>query len=307
MNKMTREEINRKLEQLRETRLDDENYSSKPFSIISCYDIVECFETITLKRKCDFCKKNFLITGSYDRIHSIADYEDIVHEFRQAGLQAKFVYHCDACAEKHHLHHYEMRLKTFDEDDWHTSIPSCEPSDADFKKCISNSDYRLVLKFLAVKNAIHDVPAFFDRLYNKIFAKKEKVPYIDFFAKKNLTVSRALTLIKESVEYSGDWIYTRFIENCKILTYIYLENSPSGGLDGFSKIRVDEVLSTVLGLTIVYDKEEFRKSLFCEFSNDGIDIEDVYAMLDCCNKDTFTVREYTDFVEAVYKKYKSWE
>lgn len=156
---------------------------------------------------------------------------------------------------------------------------------------------------------------------------------IDFYAEKNLTVMRALSMIKEHIiphsEYFfGDFeghIFERpkcvtvfddfksfFAKRYSALTYkgiiadVEIDAHDDLKKNGFIKTQIDIALGKVLGLTVIYDKEEMRNNIACILKEfDKIELIDkAYEMLETCSKEVFTAFDCDEFMNAFFKKYK---
>lgn len=76
--------------------------------------------------------------------------------------------------------------------------------------------------------------------------------------------------------------------------------------NGFIKTQIDIALGKVLGLTVIYDKEEMRNNIACILKEfDKIELIDkAYEMLETCSKEVFTAFDCDEFMNAFFKKYK---
>jgi len=164
MEKLTRKQIDERLEQLRKTRLSEENYFTTRPAMAMCY-APRMDKEIFTNKKCRECGKEFKIVWGVWDDENIEIYEgkdnSIVEKFRNIGIDAKLICNCEICVEKHNLNQFEMWIKTPDEEEWHKSIPQikCENNhflqhkqEIDLSKCVSDFEYKLVLDFLIIPN-----------------------------------------------------------------------------------------------------------------------------------------------------------
>lgn len=215
--------------------------------------------------------------------NNIEEFEGIANQLGKTGLKAKTVYNCFNCGEKHKLNSMEIWLKTFDEDNWHISVPEISQNKNANKDILITTafEYGLVLNFFNVPDNIDNLTDYFDRLYNTEFCKREsnffsdKNP-IDFHTVKDLSVMKAINLIKEHTGYGKgdtDNIFNRFISyfanEYKVLSYKGLNGEDYIYNTGFIKTQIDMAICKVLGLNIIYDKAEVQRNIECIFSADS--------------------------------------
>lgn len=114
---LSREEINKKLEQLRVSKLGEvKELNDDELSIPTamCYAMVMP-RMMTISRFCSHCKRPFEFCAE-ERKNIYYDYEDIVNEFFEAGVVAELNYICPECAEKLG-HDLEMKI-AYDADNY---------------------------------------------------------------------------------------------------------------------------------------------------------------------------------------------
>lgn len=140
-------------------------------------------------------------------------------------------------------------------------------------------------------------------------------PPIDFYAVPDLTVPRALELIKKHTDFGNgdgehDFIFYRFVtffwDRYRVLSYrgIIRAIDDMHEETGFVKPQIDLALFKVLGMTVVYDLEEMRKNIdliWKENNRQGL-LPFAYASLEKTEKTQFTVKEYVDFMERIQEK-----
>lgn len=168
MKKLTRTEIDERLEALRKTKdAEENNYFHTANLHAMCYVTISPFMTgeKSITRTCCTCGNEFIV-GKYTLDEfNIKHYEDIVKRFENAGMQAEIKYFCDTCKDCPTSIIY---LKTQDETDWHISYPRYEDSDLNkFYDCTDLSDYETVLKFLT--QAILPEKLSYSQLFNEIY------------------------------------------------------------------------------------------------------------------------------------------
>ncbi len=177
MEKLTRDQINKKLEILRRSRLNEESYVITRPAMAMCYSMSypkECSKLYV----CVTCGKEFKVSWRSNSSATIEDFEKIVERFRAAGVEAELVCNCEECVAHHGCNRYEIRIKTEEERDWHFSFPNIERRFGAEDQYTSDFEYELVLKFLTVPEKIKDLYAFFDHLYNFEFRKRELEFYV---------------------------------------------------------------------------------------------------------------------------------
>lgn len=140
-------------------------------------------------------------------------------------------------------------------------------------------------------------------------------PPVDFYAVPDLTVPRALELIKRHTDFCNgdgehDFIFYRFVtllgNQYRVLTYRGINGATDDirAKAGFIKTQIDLALFKVLGLTVVYDLEEMRRNIdliWRENNRQGL-LPFAYASLEQTGKTQFTVREYADFMDRLQEK-----
>ena len=140
-------------------------------------------------------------------------------------------------------------------------------------------------------------------------------PPIDFYAVPDLTVSRALELIKKHIDFCNDdgkrdFIFYHFVmfleDRYRVLSYRGINGATDDthAKKGFIKTQIDLALFKVLGLTAVYDLEEMRRNIdliWKENNRQGL-LPFAYALLEKTGKTQFTVKEYVDFMDRMQEK-----
>lgn len=320
MEKITREVINKRLEKLRESRFNEESYTITKPAMAMCYSI-DYIERDPAIYSCSECGKKFeIFSCSFDKC-TIQTFEKIVEKYRSIGLDTELRCNCEECVSQKNCNWYEVRIKAADEDNWHISLPCLDRQcNGDEDRYTSDFEYELVFKFLTISKEIDDFAKFFDELYNVKFRERElkfysEKPPINFYKEQNLTVARAIELIKKHTSFGNpkkncDYIFYRFMslfsEMFQELTYkgINGEKFVHSYKDaGFIKTQTDMALSKVLGLTVVYDIEEMRKNINFIFTARKMEtfISQAYEILEQSDKQEFTVWEYSEFMKELYK------
>lgn len=145
-------------------------------------------------------------------------------------------------------------------------------------------------------------------------------PPVDFYAVPDLTVPRALELIKRHTNFCNgdgehDFIFYRFVtllgNQYRVLTYRGINGATDDtrAKAGFIKTQIDLALFKVLGLTVVYDLEEMRRNIdliWKENNRQGL-LSFAYALLEKTGKIQFTVKEYVDFMDRMQQILKPVE
>lgn len=307
--RLTRKQINERLEQLRESWADEESYFITQGSNAMCYMVdferEPKFDTL----KCGKCGKEFQVkqgtTYGYDRITT---------DFCKVGMDAKFVCHCEDCVNTHALYSYEIWIKAQDETAWHKSYPQIGRDYDGVKwtaKRTSNFEYGLVLDFLRAQTESIDLPKFFADFYNVQFRKTEK----DFFKSKPVLDFSEVETVQDGLDLIGSdcggFIYNRcmslFAEKFKALTYkgINGESYTHESQDaGFIKTQIDWALSKVLGLEIIYELAEVKRNIAFLFeSREMVEfIDQAIEFLLEERKTAFTVWKYSEFMDSVYPR-----
>jgi hypothetical protein len=324
MKKLTREQIDERLKLLRESRANEESYFSTRPAMAMCY-MPSVLGRKSAKRKCEKCGKEFTITWTNYDHETIEKYDmnvkdlegytrkSIVAQFKEIGMDAKLVCYCDGCASKGHR--FEMWIKSPDEKEWHKSIPSIGHyyEDEGAADRVSDFEYGLVLKFLSAPIQEPDLCSFFDQIYNVKFRVSEKnffadKPPIDFKKESPLTLKKAINLIKNHTGFDGkaktampgsgtNFIFNRFIEmfsdEYRDLSYKGIISDDSMHYDedaGFIKTQIDRALHKILGLNIIYDKDEIKRNI--EYY-----VSQAFEIFDETGKDKFTFAEYSAFMK----------
>lgn len=330
METITREEINRKLEILRESKSDDESYKqskNRPPSAM-CYMVA--MPRYPEKLKCNICGKQESWDMKDDYFAAISsfspDVERKVRMLQEAGLDATYVYHCRKCMKKYKKSMFEIWVKAADDDEWNITIPadSCGLSGED-KEPVTREEYLLTSIFLTATDQTQNLAKEFDYLYNEVYRsmaleefvgkelfesidvdcktdvhcikyesiniiqKDPKLFYsgiapLDFYSVKDLSVSKALSMIKKQLEqmecyHDCGGLYWEFYQDvfCRFsyLTYvgIYPRDEDTKML-GIPKVEVDRALRKVLDINFEYDYDELRKMIEAQLKfenhiNDG--------------------------------------
>ena len=122
MEKFTKEQIDKRLAKLRESRLADETYEFIRPAMAMCYSI-SMPHWMSERRQCASCGKIFAITVSSDNTLKPKTADEIAEKFRRIGMEAQFRCNCDECVNKLNAVRYEMLVKAGDELKWHISFP----------------------------------------------------------------------------------------------------------------------------------------------------------------------------------------
>lgn len=330
MEEITREEINRRLEKLRESKSDDESYKkskNRPPSAM-CYMVA--MPNYPEKFKCNICGKDEYWDINDDFFATIIDFSPDVEEkirmLQNAGLDATYVYHCRKCVKKHKKSMFEIWVKAVDDDEWNITIPAGSYGQRDKDtESVTYEEYLLTSIFLTAIDQSQNLAKEFDHLYNEVYRsmaleefvgkelfesidvdyetdvhwikyEKEKIIQkdpklfysgiapIDFYSVKDLSVSKALSMIKKQLEqmecyHDCEGLYWEFYQrvfcNFHYLTYvgIYPRDEDTRML-GIPKVEVDGALKKVLNINFEYDYDELRKMIEAELKlvnhiNDG--------------------------------------
>lgn len=178
MEKLTKEQIDKRLAKLRESRLADETYEFIRPAMAMCYSM-SAPRQMSERRQCASCGKIFEISvSSYDKFKpKTAD--EIAEKFRRTGMDAQFRCNCNECVNKLNAARYEMLVKAGDELKWHISFPDIgvfhKENNNDYTSAL---EYELVYNFLTAPEKIEDIAGFFDELYNKKFRKQKLAFYV---------------------------------------------------------------------------------------------------------------------------------
>lgn len=308
VKKLSRKQINEKLEILRNSWSAEESYFITQGSFAMCYMIAPEREPEYDILQCGKCGKEFQVKKGITH-----GYVQTAKDFCKTGLIAKFVCHCEDCVRVHGLNDYEMWVKAQDETAWHKSYPQMGIDYERGKwlsKYTSDFEYELVLDFLRAQEAI-DLPEFFTDFYNIKFRKTE----MDFFKSKQpldfsriKTVQDGLALIGSDC---GGYIYNRcislFEESYKALTYKGINGkgfTHESQDAGFIKTQIDRALSKVLGLEIIYELGEVKRNIAFLFESRGMTeyIDQAIELLLEERKTSFTVWKYSEFMDSIYPK-----
>ena len=179
MEKFTKEQIDKRLAKLRESRLADETYEFIRPAMAMCYSISMPY-WMSERRQCASCGKIFAITVSSDNTLKPKTADEIAEKFRRIGMEAQFRCNCDECVNKLNAARYEMLVKAGDELKWHISFPDIRVfhNENDNNDYTSALEYELVYNFLTVPEKIEDLAGFFYELYNKNFRKQKLAFYV---------------------------------------------------------------------------------------------------------------------------------
>lgn len=321
MEEITREEINRRLEKLRESKSDDESYKkskNRPPSAM-CYMVAMSYGVE--KVRCDTCGTICRVDkGDFQKLEYTTDM------LRNAGLIAHYSFNCDKCVKKHKKNRFEIWIKTFDDDEWNITVPVNYARGYDItKRYVSSNEYGLAATFLTATDQSQNLAKEFDHLYNEVYRsmaleefvgkelfesidvdcktdvywikyEKEKIIQkdpklfysgiapLDFYSVKDLSVSKALSMIKKQLEqmecyHDCEGLYWEFYQRVfcdfSYLTYvgIYPRDEDTRML-GIPKVEVDGALRKVLGINFEYDYDELRKMIEAQLKfenhiNDG--------------------------------------
>lgn len=217
MEKLTREQIDARLEKLRQSRFDEDPYADpddlnslwrKPPSFAMCYmtTIDEDFFDKTPKTEkvtCENCGiSRQVLQKDFDSAMSL------VNELNNAGLVSKLVYNCPHCTTQYHKAEYEIWIKTIDDSAWNVTVPysitSCEDDD---KNVVYDDEYHFAVKFLTEKTRSKDLsypclyPEYNDNTYGeyklKIDSALHKVLKLDIIFDLNE--------LKKNIEIALNW------------------------------------------------------------------------------------------------------
>ncbi|MGN1077496.1 MAG: hypothetical protein ACI4ST_03190 [Candidatus Gallimonas sp.] len=324
MEKQTKEQIDKRLKKLRESRLEDESYTVTRPEMAMCYSMSpDRFRTAY--RFCAECGEMYRISWNESDGDFLSAAEGIVRKFYDVGMEGELIYRCPACAKLRNRNPYEIRLKIGNGQSCSSYPVMYNP----FNRTDATSirEYELVLKFLSAPESI-DLAEFFDRLYNGRFremqtpqnrsgvsckTEESKWTPIDFRAEKDLTLSRALALVKNRVGRGekADISYSRFLSlfssSFSVLTYkglIAQETVHNFRDAGLIKTQIDRALNKVLGMVFVYDSEEVRKSIKSIWTLHGVNefIPLAYRTLEESGKESFTLAQYDCFMERIARE-----
>lgn len=143
---LSREEINKKLDKLRKSRIEDGSYKSvKPVNAM-CYSMM--FPTsITIQKDCYHCHKTFDIETT-DIDNDFDEYEEIVKKFLKVGVEAELRYLCPDCI-KEKGHELELMIKIDSNEIISYPYVGHFGINIDTKKTSNLLDYELVIMFLS--------------------------------------------------------------------------------------------------------------------------------------------------------------
>ena len=184
MEKLTRQEIEKRLEILRKSRLNEESFYITRPAVACCYSIVPKLLTRNLpKCVCDICGKEFSVNEW--ELDEIEPFAKIVERFCKIGVEAKLIRMCYECAKNNGGAQYSVLIRAEGENCWHTSFPKIDKcmynifSEKNKNYCLTSKfEYELVLKFLTFQEKIEDLNGFFDNLYNVVFRKRNVEFYV---------------------------------------------------------------------------------------------------------------------------------
>lgn len=148
--KLTREEINQKLEMLRKSNMDSGNYYNNRGSLddcVTCYTTSFPFKIVYKFSECNNCGKSYefkAYKGSVEKIN------DVIKKLNNSGVEAKFITNCEECQVNVKLKAFEVWVKLEHENDWNISCPAMDsqrlisamPEEVSFK------EYDYVYRFL---------------------------------------------------------------------------------------------------------------------------------------------------------------
>lgn len=330
MEKITREEINKKLELLRKSKSDDESYKKSKDRPPSAMCYMVAMPNYPEKFKCNICGKDEYWDIKDDFFATFIgfspDIELKVRMLQNAGLDATYVYHCRKCVKKHKKSMFEIWVKAVDDDEWNITIPagSYGLRDKDTEP-VTCEEYLLTSIFLTATDQTQNLAKEFDYLYNDVYRlmaleefvgkelfesidvdcetnvrwiKEEKkkiihndpklfysgIAPLDFYSVKDLSVSKALSMIKKQLEqmecyHECEGMYWEFYQhvfcNFHYLTYIGIyPRDEHTRMFGIPKAEVDGALKKVLNINFEYDYDELRKMIEAQLKlvnhiNDG--------------------------------------
>lgn len=120
MDELNREEINKKLQELRKSSLRDDDYEiATRNKIVCCYSMRHLPRDVIVQHTCENCHKVFTCQEK-ERQEQNLNYR--VNNLQNEGLIAKIVYHCNDCVEKYKMGSVEIWSKAINEDKWTISI-----------------------------------------------------------------------------------------------------------------------------------------------------------------------------------------
>lgn len=304
MEKITREEINKKLELLRKSKSDDESYKKSKDRPPSAMCYMVAMPNYPEKFKCNICGKDEYWDIKDDFFATFIgfspDVELKVRMLQNAGLDATYVYHCRKCVKKHKKSMFEIWVKAVDDDEWNITIPagSYGLRDKDTEP-VTCEEYLLTSIFLTATDQTQNLAKEFDYLYNDVYRlmaleefvgkelfesidvdcetnvrwiKEEKkkiihndpklfysgIAPLDFYSVKDLSVSKALSMIKKQLEqmecyHECEGMYWEFYQhvfcNFHYLTYIGIyPRDEHTRMFGIPKAEVDGALKKVLNI-----------------------------------------------------------
>lgn len=165
MEKLSRDELNRRLEALRKTRNDEESYSIIQWNRFAmCYSTSPWKPRNSCRLRCNKCGNQF--EKSYGRYANLVNetYEH-ARKFERVGLESTVVFYCDECAMSLSAANCELWLKNFDDDQCHASTLI---EDEKLPHSVTRSEYNIVLKFLS-KSISNDFS------YNSLISERESI------------------------------------------------------------------------------------------------------------------------------------
>lgn len=146
--KLTRKQINEKLDALRRSRLCNDSYDIVPNSMACCYSINLPRYTLG-EHHCENCQEDFICKEP----SGDAEYIDtLVKRLKFAGLIAKAVYYCEDCAKKYKKSSVEIWVKPVDSKNWVISVPQGGRfSTRRGPKCIEDNEYVIIENILTYR------------------------------------------------------------------------------------------------------------------------------------------------------------
>ena len=312
MEKLTKEQIDARLAKLRESRLDDETYTVVRPAMAMCYSmefprritqIRQCAlcgknfevswirgESLSPETVADIAAQ-FRSAGMDAQFcchcpdcvhkHGAAPYEMHIKAKDEQEWHVSLPYICVYRSEDDRYtsrFEYELVLRFL-------TFPEKIGDLAGFFDKLYNQVYReRELAFFVGQECIDRQPApqatsdwEKRRVQEKAVLQDPKLfrsgkPPVDFYAVPDLTVPRALELIKRHTNFCNgdgehDFIFYRFVtllgNQYRVLTYRGINGATNDirAKAGFIKTQIDLALFKVLGLTVVYDLEEMRKNI----------------------------------------------
>ena len=218
MNNITREEINKRLAILRESRLKDESYiitqtGRSPIAMCYCRPpVTQCSRTFV----CSNCGTTGEIFWRSNERDSIDTFCEIIQQYRDAGIDAELLCNCESCVSQKGCNQYEVRIKTQDEKTWHISLPDVGGRNSwdDSTQYTTLLEYRLALDFLTFPFGDE---SFKKLTYENLYDKQHNFEYINGgFIKSpmDMALSKVLGLYivydLEEIHKNIDCIFDKF-------------------------------------------------------------------------------------------------